>query len=124
MTQMFQQVVGGIGKGLHGLSQSGSSGGGSSGGSSQTFIQQMTTGSAQTKAEDTTIGASINQTKTDTYPPSSATSLSNLPTRNDIYNRNLGEQGTYVGGASGAADDFCTNYPTDPQCIKTTPPAQ
>lgn len=63
MTQLFQQVVGGVGKGLRGASQSSSSSNNNSG---RSLIQQMAAGSPESAAEETKNASNINTTANNT----------------------------------------------------------
>ena len=125
MIQMVQQVVGGIGNGLKGLSESGSATSGSSYG---TLLEQMVAGTQTVQksapvnggAEDAKTVAGIKNTSDANQPGSSAFCASNptnptcsglgIPTESEIKAKNKNEQNILSG-------EYCASNPTDPECI-------
>ncbi len=115
MIQLVQQVVGGIGNGLRGLSKSNSTSG-----SSRTFLEELVPSTAtdangniinptDANREDTSITNNIDQTKRNSLPKPIDTGI---PTEAQIRSKNKADQQTL--GA-----EFCTENPTDPACLPT-----
>ncbi|MEI6843286.1 MAG: hypothetical protein WCK48_02155 [bacterium] len=76
MTQLVQQVVGGIGKGVRGLTQSSPS-------QPSSLIQQMTAGSVQSKAEDQNVLNTVTTVKQETMPTAPSTQL-DIPSKAEM----------------------------------------
>jgi hypothetical protein len=110
MMQMVQQVVGGIGSGLRGLTQSSGS---SSNGSSRTLLEQMAQGSPETQKEDAAIQQGITDVKNDAIPDPSTTKIT-LPSEEEIKAKQKAErEGALAPSASGETHQACVDRITN-----------